>query len=108
MTGTWDATTANNTSNPPGNEEPDETVQITVTQTGSSVSIAWGGETRTGFVSGADYYVNDETSQAGGTLQRMIEFSLTSSDAGAGTIRWRFEDDTSNIAGTADLMLARP
>lgn len=108
MTGTWDVTSSGNFSSPPGNEEANETTSVAVTQTGGTVEMTIDGEVRTGFVSGADYFVEYEVDEGGGADTAVfIAFTLSSSTTGAGTVGWRYENG-SVITGGANLALSKP
>lgn len=108
MTGTWDVTSSGNFSSPPGDEEANDTTSVPVTQTGSTVEMTLDGEVRTGFVSGADYFVEYDVDEGGGAETTVfIAVTLSSSTTGAGTVRWRFENG-SVITGGASLALSKP
>ncbi len=108
MTGTWNVTTSGNFSDPAGNEEADGTVSVAVTQTGSTVEMMLDGALRTGFVSGADYYVEYDTTGGGGAdICIVVQFTLGSATDGAGTRRWRSENGVI-INGGANLALVKP
>jgi len=107
-TGTWTVTTSGNFSNPPGNEEPDGMMSVPVTQSGTTVQLTLDGDLRTGFVSGADYFVEYDIDEGGGVETTIfIQFTLTSATAGTGTVLWRSENG-SIVSGGADLALAKP
>ena len=108
MTGTWDVTSSGNFSSPPGNEEMDGTMSVLVTQTGGTVEMTIDGEVQTGFVSGADYFVEYEVDEGGGAeTEVFIALTLSSATAGTGTVRWRYENG-SVITGGANLTVSKP
>jgi hypothetical protein len=108
MTGTWNVTTSGNFSVPPGNEDLDGTFSVPVTQTGNAVQMTLDGAARTGFLSGADYFVEYDVDEGGGAETTVfITFSLSSATAGMGTLQWRYENG-SIIDGGAGLSLSKP
>jgi hypothetical protein len=107
-TGTWTVTTSGNFSSPPGNEEPDGMMSVPVTQSGTTVQLMLDGELRSGFVSGADYFVEYDVDEGGGVETTIfIQFTLTSATAGTGSVLWRSENG-SIVSGGANLVLATP
>ncbi len=108
MTGSWNVTTSGNFSDPPGNEDLDGTFSVPVSQSGNTVQMTLDGATRTGFLSGADYFVEYEVDEGGGAETTVfITFSLSSATAGMGTLQWRYENG-SIIDGGAGLSLSKP
>lgn len=107
MTGTWDFTLSGSFSNPAGSEEPNGTVGVPVVQTGSTVQLTLDGAARTGFVSGADYFVEYDMPGGGGAdVCVFVAFSLSSATAGTGMRQWRSENGVV-ITGGGNLALAK-
>ena len=96
-TGTWDYSTTGNWVNP-GNAdcaaESDETGVAYVTQNGNNITIVADGITYSGTVSGANYSLSASSSypEDGGTNTTSLNFSLSSSTSGSGTIAWSWTD----------------
>lgn len=110
MSGTWNLSFSNNYSVPSGEEDPDETVAITVMQTGNSVTITDVEGSVSGTVAGATYTVNVEEDLGGGlTYTQQLVFTLVSADAGSGTTTWEETDaeDTVVLSGGGDLTFTR-
>ena len=94
-TGTWDYSTTGNWVNP-GNAgctaDSDETGVAYVTQNGNSITIVADGITFSGTVSGANYSLSASYPEDGGTNTTSLNFSLSSSTSGSGTIAWSWTD----------------
>jgi hypothetical protein len=110
MMGTWDLSFFNNYSDPAGEEDPSETVEVTVTQTGSSVTLTDGAGSASGTVSGATYTLTAEEDLGDGvTYTQVLTFTLTSANAGSGTTTWQetAPEGTVLLSGGGDISFER-
>ena len=94
-TGTWDYSTTDNWVNP-GNAgciaNPDEIGVAYSTQNGNNCTSVVEGITYTGTVSGASYSLSASYAENGRTTTISLNFSLSSSTSGSGTIAWSWTD----------------
>ncbi len=107
--GSWSVTVSNSASTPPGNENENETVPFTFTQVGTTWTLTNDGETHTGFLSGARYFIAfNETSDAFNEVEVLVELTFTDANNGTGTLVSIEEfPDESIIRRTADLTVTR-
>ena len=108
-TGTWVAPATDSYTNPAGDEEQDSAAEVVVTQTGNDVSISVVGNTvaYSGTVSGAVYKLGATLPESDGSTAETIDFTLTSADAGSGTLTWVFTGTGGTTSGGSNLALAR-
>ena len=109
VTGGWNLAFSNNASNPPGNEEPDETVPITLTQTGTTWTFTADSDTRDGDLSGDHYFALwFETNQNLNEVEVYLEFTLSDANNGTGRIHSvEYVSDDDVIVRTADVTVTR-
>jgi hypothetical protein len=94
-TGTWTYTTSGNwvnSGNAGCSADPDETIAVSVTQSGDNVSVDIDGQVYTGTVSDATYTGTASYPEDGGTTTVTVTFTLTSNSAGSGTAEWWWSD----------------
>jgi hypothetical protein len=109
-TGTWTYSTSNNWVNPGTagcTVEANETVTVTMTQTGTNVEVVIKGETYTGTVSGATYTGTASYPEEGGTTTTTVTFTLSSSTSGSGTVVWSWTDGSESCNGGSDISLTK-
>jgi len=109
ITGGWNVTFSNNASTPPGNEEPNETIPVTFTQSGTTWTFTADSDTRDGGLSGAFYFTNwTETNDQLNDVDVYLDFTLSDADNGTGRIfSVEFLSDTNVIVRSADVTLSR-
>lgn len=109
-TGTWTFTTSDNWVNAGTagcSADADETLTVTVTQSGTTVSVVIRGETYSGTVSGATYTGSATYPEDGGTTTTTVTFTLTSNTAGSGTVVWSWTDGAESCNGGGNIALAK-
>ncbi len=109
-TGLWTYSTTNNWVNP-GNagcpKDPDETSVATVNQAGDRISFEVKGQKFTGTVSGATYTASVSYPESGGTTTVTLNFTLTSSTYGAGTLSWSWSGGGYSCNGGANISMTK-
>ncbi len=109
-TGTWDYVTSNNWVDPGTagcDADDDEQGTVSVTQTGSNVTLVIKGLPFTGTVSGATYTFSGMYPEQGGMTSAVLTFTLTSDSAGTGTLTWSWTDGVDSCNGGCDISVSR-
>lgn len=105
-TGTWSYQTANTWASV-GTPDPPEQGTVTVTQSGSNVTVYYGGRTYTGNVSGTEYTVSTSYPEDEGTTTEWFGWKLKTSFSGFGTIVWWWTDGYDDEFGGSSLWVMK-
>jgi hypothetical protein len=95
-TGAWTYKTHSHWVNPVNaycDADSDETMVVSITQTGDDMYIVIDGKQYSGTVSGETYTGKASYSEDGGTADVTVEFTLYSNSGGNGEFFWYWEDD---------------
>jgi len=109
VTGGWTIAFSNNASIPPGNEEPNESLPITLTQSGTTWTFTADSDTRTGDLSGGHYFalwfeINGDLNE----VEVYLEFTLSDANNGTGRIHSvEYVSDDDVVVRTADVTVTR-
>jgi hypothetical protein len=109
-TGAWTYTTSGNWVNAGTagcSADSNETLTVTATQSGTSVSVVIRGQSYSGTVSGATYTGTASWPEDGGTTTETVTFTLTSDSVGSGTVVWSWSDGAESCNGGSNISLAK-
>ncbi len=109
-TGTWTCPTSSNWVNAGTagcSADLDEILTVTVTQSGTSVSVVIRGQTYSGTVSGTTYTGTASYPEDGGTTTTTVTFTLTSDSEGSGTVVWSWSDGAESCNGGSNISLSK-
>jgi hypothetical protein len=109
-TGLWTYSTTNNWVNPGSagcGKDADETSAATVNQAGDRIVIEVRGQKFTGTVSGATYTTSVSYPDQGGTTTVTLNFTLTSSTYGSGTLSWSWSGGGYSCNGGSNISMTK-
>jgi hypothetical protein len=109
-TGTWTYTASGNWVSSGGAEcsaDSDDTVSITIDQSGDSVDVVIKGRTYSGTVSDTTYTGTASYAEDGGTTTVTVRFTLTSNSTGTGTVGWSWSDGYESCDGGSNIALRK-